>query len=870
MARFRAYTTDSSDDDEEEKPVTPAPQPRANNARLTQDANMESDSGEEESEAESSGVEESEEEDEGNESDASDESSSSSMREAELLVTRKPARNALVPGEDGEFAFAHEVNGAHLPPSVDARKVEVMRASLFETERERAAMRAAEEQAPRAFPRLSPQSLNRKHSRDSEGDGLRSDPRERASFAHEVDLVPQRPSRKYARVASSASAVAGCEGHFADAGLAMGRSFRVSWGPGGKLVHLGSLCAPSSQPSRSANSSVVHITKVPMSSSPDLVHLYCEQLLPHHLSHTTIEPDEDGIPFANPRKSELKFSTFAALFGATDRSYEANLFRLGQALFDSLEERLGSSVPAEMRFRIANLHRKAALSEWLQEAVAPTVATAITDGSPTDPKTAVANAYALLTGNQVDAACDEAMNAGFFNLATLISQAGGDDSFRADLQHQLQIWREQNIPVDVAVKRIYTLLAGSETLGDGLDVTDGLDWKRVLGLHLWFFHPAGDSVTDVVREFSTLNLQRPPHYLEDAEHAAWTSAWNVRRDAPAPPDGMYQLIQLYADETLSLSQVLDALSFSPSPLDVGLLWHLYIIISRCLRQRDLDDREEVELASDHSLEEDAEIEGHSPSADILTSTFAHQLEAEGRLQEAGLVLLHIEGSRGRERAIRDFLMRTAPILDQWQHSGLVGSLRIPQAWVDEAKATLAFDEDDMFGAYELYLSAGCRDPAHDIAVRYLAPDAILRRDYVLLSELLEPFVNKPVEDWQIRGKILRDYAHLMQRLPQLAARQMRNAVPDAAEALEMEDLCRSVPKILGLLPDVFRACEPQHRAAVAEITAGLLGVVDRVRPAALAQIQSKFIAEGARLGHVRSMAHDRFTRSLAAVEAASG
>ncbi|KAL1707103.1 nuclear protein 96-domain-containing protein, partial [Schizophyllum commune] len=691
----------------------------------------------------------------------------------------------------------------------------------------------------------------------------------RASFGHDVDLVPQRPSRKYARVSSAASAVAGCEGYYADAGLAMGRSFRVSWGPGGRLVHLGSLCAPSSRPSQSANSSVVTITKVPMSSSTEHNALFSETLLSHQLTHTTIAPDEDDVPFANPKKSELKFSTFASLFGATDRSYEANLFRLGQALFDSLEERLGASVPAEMRFRIANLHRKAALSEWLQEAVAPAVAAGISEGSPTDPKTAITNAFTLLTGNQVEQACDEAVNGGFFNLATLIAQAGGDDTFRADLQHQLQIWREQNIPIDAAVKRIYTLLAGSETLGDGLDVTDGLDWKRVLGLHLWYFHPPGDTVTDVFREFSTLNLQRPPHYLEDADHAAWTGVWSVRRDVPAPPDGMYQLIQLYADQSVSLSQALEPLSFSPSPLDVGLLWHLYIIISRCLRQRDLEDREEIELSSDHSVDEDNEVEGHSPSADLLTSSYAHQLESEGMLQEAAFVLLHLEGSRGRERALRDLLMRSAPALDEWAQRGLLGSLHLPQAWVHEALATYAFDNDDMFTAYELYLSANCRDPAHDIAVRHLAPDAILRKDYLLLNELLEPFVGKPVEDWAIRGKILMDYAHIMQRLPQLAAHQARNAVPDAAEALELEDLCRSVPKILGLLPDVFRAREPRHRAALAEITAGLLGAVDRVRPAALAQVQPKFIAEGARLGHVRSMAHDRFTRSLKAVEGMS-
>ena len=67
---------------------------------------------------------------------------------------------------------------------------------------------------------------------------------QRASFAHDIESVPYRPSRKYARVDQSDSAVNGSEGAVVDAGLAFGRSFRVGWGPGGTLVHLGALCSP--------------------------------------------------------------------------------------------------------------------------------------------------------------------------------------------------------------------------------------------------------------------------------------------------------------------------------------------------------------------------------------------------------------------------------------------------------------------------------------------------------------------------------------------------------------------------------------------------------------------------------------------------
>lgn len=61
-----------------------------------------------------------------------------------------------------------------------------------------------------------------------------------------MDPLPYRPSRKYARVDTSDSSVKGTEGAMVDAGLSLGRSFRVGWGPGGTLVHSGRLCGPKS------------------------------------------------------------------------------------------------------------------------------------------------------------------------------------------------------------------------------------------------------------------------------------------------------------------------------------------------------------------------------------------------------------------------------------------------------------------------------------------------------------------------------------------------------------------------------------------------------------------------------------------------
>jgi nuclear pore complex protein Nup98-Nup96 len=61
-------------------------------------------------------------------------------------------------------------------------------------------------------------------------------------------------------------------------------------------------------------------------------------------------------------------------------------------------------------------------------------------------------------------------------------------------------------------------------------------------------------------------------------------------------------------------------------------------IGRSRGRRMMDD-------SDDDQEEDG-VEGHSPSADLLASTYAFQLEGLGMIQEALFVLLHIEGPAG--------------------------------------------------------------------------------------------------------------------------------------------------------------------------------------------------------------------------------
>jgi nuclear pore complex protein Nup98-Nup96 len=98
-----------------------------------------------------------------------------------------------------------------------------------------------------------------------------------------------QPLRKYERVSHEKSITKSYTGAYMDAGLALGRSFRVGWGPNGELVHLGKICGVSAKEyvglglgllhvltclsSLPLSPSVVSVSQVPLLSNPDVRYL---------------------------------------------------------------------------------------------------------------------------------------------------------------------------------------------------------------------------------------------------------------------------------------------------------------------------------------------------------------------------------------------------------------------------------------------------------------------------------------------------------------------------------------------------------------------------------------------------------------------
>jgi len=176
---------------------------------------------------------------------------------------------------------------------------------------------------------------------------------------------------------------------------------------------------------------------------------------------------------------------------------------------------------------------------------------------------------------------------------------------------------------------------------------------------------------------------------------------------------------------------------------------------------------------------------------------------------------------------------------------------------------------DVYGAYCLFMEAGQYHTAHELAVLELAPDAVIREDLDLLAKLFEGMDSLEVDSWSLRGKTFLDYARIVKRVPELRVSMDHNSVPDAAEASEMDEIARTIPRLIGVLPDVLRdRADPRHNVAVAEMISKLMLCMQTIKPLAIPPMgqsgQPNFVSQTTRLKHVEATARHNF---LASVEA---
>ena len=178
MARFRAYVTDSEEEDEDDVSMElppPKPVPVAAPQELREDDSMDEDDLRPTTRPQAAlnevySEEEEEEEEDAEEDDESEDSEEDGRRRGRNSA--QPPRGQLSrQGDPTIIPWAREIG-------VDPQKMHVMQTSLFRMPEEERALKALNEPQPRRKLLQLKSALTRKHSRDSEGEGLRADSRQ--------------------------------------------------------------------------------------------------------------------------------------------------------------------------------------------------------------------------------------------------------------------------------------------------------------------------------------------------------------------------------------------------------------------------------------------------------------------------------------------------------------------------------------------------------------------------------------------------------------------------------------------------------------------------------------------------------------------
>lgn len=495
-------------------------------------------------------------------------------------------------------------------------------------------------------------------------------------------------------------------GNIVDAGLFMGRSFRVGWGPNGILVHTGNLVG-STNSQRIIFSSVVHVEKVSIDNCvrdenskvrKELVEFAFDLPLNLHKEMSHEFEEEEGFFHLKLQKvvfNRLMLSDICrGYIDIVERQLEVpglssstrlvlahqimvwelikvlfsereNVGNLRNLTDDNEEDMMQDMKDASLEFDMEALPliRRAEFSCWLQESVFPQVQYEL--GSLND-SSYLEHIFLLMTGRQLDAAVQLASSRGDVRLACLLSQAGGSTVNRKDIALQLDIWRRNGMDFSFIEKertRLYELLAGN--IFDALlDIE--LDWKRFLGLLMWYRLPPDTTLPVIFHSYQHLlrNGRAPlpvPVYVDGPQELALNS------NTKGCLDLSYFLMLLHANEDSEFSflkTMLSAFSSTDDPLDYHMIWHQRAVL------------EAIGAISSKDLH-------------ILDMAFVSQLLCLGQCHWAIYVVLHMpfrdDYPHLQAKVIREILFQYCEIWSsQESQFEFIENLGVPRIWLHEA------------------------------------------------------------------------------------------------------------------------------------------------------------------------------------------
>ncbi|KAJ6326198.1 hypothetical protein OIU78_013322 [Salix suchowensis] len=533
-------------------------------------------------------------------------------------------------------------------------------------------------------------------------------------------------------------------------GLFMGRSFRVGWGPNGVLVHCG---APvGSDDSQRFLSSVIHVEKVAL----DKVAINCEtkefemgsfklklqkvvsnRLMLSEICRSYIDIVERQLEVPGLSSSArlvlmhhvMIWELIKVLFSERENSGLSKSVGADneEAMMQDLKE---SSLEVDQE--ALPLVRRAEFSCWLQESVCQRVQDEV---SSLNESSYLEHIFLLLTGRQLEAAVEMSASRGDVRLACLLSQAGGLN--HDDIARQLDLWRSNGLDFNFIEKervRLYELLSGN-IHGALHDLK--IDWKRFLGLLMWYRMPPHTPLPIIFQTYHRLfvNGKAPyplPIYIDEGPVDADVHFSEKHYDLS------YYLMLLHANgegEFSSLKTMLSAFSSTHDPLDYHMIWHQRAVL------------EAVGIFTSKDLQ-------------VLDMGLVSQLLCIGQCHWAIYVVLHMPQRDDypylHATVIREILFQYCETWssDESQRQ-FIENLDVPLSWLHEAMAVYFSYHGDLSKALEHYLECANWQKAHSIFVTSVAHKLFLSADHSEIWRLAIAMEDhkSEIENWDLGAGI---------------------------------------------------------------------------------------------------------------------
>ena len=380
--------------------------------------------------------------------------------------------------------------------------------------------------------------------------------------------------------------------------------------------------------------------------------------------------------------------------------------------------------------------------------------------------------FQLLSCRKVSDAVSLAERSGNYRLATLLSQAGVDDTFTSLIGKQLLHWREsgaiETIPQEVL--KVYRILGGeSLAIYDEESVLSDISWAQ--SLCVIFNYSCGNASS----------LSEAIEVLEQAMKSQQVQSPSVSFLNREVDSAIFSLLRVLfkASHPEQVCLCLRPEGFGGDLLDYR---HSYLLVTLF---------EALGL-----VDADSQVVG------IVRQHFISQLTAVGEWHWAVFVALQQSDQTRREWQTKSLIMQYISQLREGTFDDCIafleGALKVPREWIEEA---LAVSSSDMNDRVKHFISAGCWEDANETICYELTSSWMLASDAAIeplrdLMELVEGNIDASSSAWRTSGAPLLEYLRIIgeyQRLSSGTAEGVDIAVATNALLSRCESLMEIAP-----------------------------------------------------------------------------